>query len=781
MIHKNTLRYSLYVTAGLIILTLTGVFGVFEGRVIIEDQLDFDTVVLTLMLGATAFTVALPAMEEFGAKGAILNSLIGSLVVGVSLAILVLLVDIDVERARFMFANLTDSGLNSGTLTFGETVSASDGEFGGLFLLLLFSGVVGVVVGLLVVIPKRLRDVLIISTGLTMILGLTVDQVNSVITLPDALVLVFVFVAAYTLGWRMTGTLGQHLAAGFGIGAAIGAVLAVIANNGGLEDGGILRGIDDMPIFLEMTIKGWWLVSFLVIMGLFGAAGTLISGESRNAHNGAFYFITALLLMGILNWQDEMTLLAAGLLLGLMSVSFWFTPKLGERTEASFETISRQERKAANGVFFIMAVVVMMVAPQFLGPYLSNVFNLIALYAIMGIGLNILVGYAGLLDLGYVAAFAIGAYTLGLLTTPSLLTCGGADPRDIPFLELQETCTGTLDFWLALPFSVAFSALAGMMLGIPVLRLRGDYLAIVTLGFGEIINRIIKSDSFKPLLGGPGGIPAIPSPKIDVDFTGVIDLLFAIGNSTNIYYLLLFGVVVTIFVVRRLTLSGLGRAQEATRADEDTPKAVGIALVKVILLFIASSAAFVGIWALIARSDNNLVVDFSKSTNIYYLFLLGAITTAFVVHRLSSSRLGRAWRAIRADENVAQAMGIELVRTKLWAFAISAAFAGFGGALFAGMLQGVFPDSFTLMVSINVLSLIIIGGMGSIPGVLVGSLLLVGLPELLRELQEYRMLAFGILLVTVMLVKSEGLLPPKPAKLSERVVEKAGEEEKHYA
>ena len=163
------------------------------------------------------------------------------------------------------------------------------------------------------------------------------------------------------------------------------------------------------------------------------------------------------------------------------------------------------------------------------------------------------------------------------------------------------------------------------------------------------------------------------------------------------------------------------------------------------------------------------MASFSTSTNIYYLFLFAVAVTAFVVYRLSKSRTGRAWRAVKADEDVAQAMGIELVRTKLLAFGVSSAFAGLGGAIFGGMLQGIFPNSFTLLVSINVLSLIIIGGMGSISGVFVGAMLLVGLPELLRELESYRMLSFGALLVTVMLIKPEGLIPPKPPRLSEAV------------
>ena len=161
----------------------------------------------------------------------------------------------------------------------------------------------------------------------------------------------------------------------------------------------------------------------------------------------------------------------------------------------------------------------------------------------------------------------------------------------------------------------------------------------------------------------------------------------------------------------------------------------------------------------------------------YYLFLAGVFFTAFVVYRLASSRLGRAWLAIRADEDVAEAIGIHLVGTKLLAFGISSAFAGLGGAIFGGWLQGIFPNSFTLFVSINVLSLIIIGGMGSIPGVVLGAFILIGLPEALREIQDYRLLAFGSLLVVAMLLKPDGLLPPEPPKLSEKATNQPTQKE----
>ncbi|HEY58479.1 MAG TPA: leucine/isoleucine/valine transporter permease subunit [Anaerolineae bacterium] len=288
--------------------------------------------------------------------------------------------------------------------------------------------------------------------------------------------------------------------------------------------------------------------------------------------------------------------------------------------------------------------------PYFVGSYLSDVLDMVGLYTLMGLGLNIVVGFAGLLDLGYVAFFAIGAYTTGVLTSTSPLG------------------VAHLPFWIAAVISVLVAMTAGILLGIPVLRMRGDYLAIVTLGFGEIIRILALSDWLKPYIGGAQGILQIPQPSI---------------------------------------------------------------------------GSFV----------------FLKPQHFYYLILAGIALAWFVAVRLRDSRLGRAWMAMREDEDVAEAMGINLVNTKLTAFAFGASFSGLSGAIFAAKVGSIFPHSFNLLISINVLSLIIVGGIGSLPGVVVGSLLLVGLPELLREFAEYRLLMYGIALISMMLLKPEGFWP----------------------
>ena len=297
-----------------------------------------------------------------------------------------------------------------------------------------------------------------------------------------------------------------------------------------------------------------------------------------------------------------------------------------------------------------LAVVGLLIMPLLLGTYLSEVVNNVGIYIIMGMGLNIVVGFAGLLDLGYVAFFAIGAYTMAILTTEGHL---GAS---------------SLNFWAALPICIVAAIAAGVILGVPVLRMRGDYLAIVTLGFGEIIRIMALSDLLKPQIGGAQGVLQIPKPAIGA-----------------------------------LTLS--------------------------------------------------------KPEQLYYVILGGVVLAAFISWRLRDSRLGRQWMAMREDEDVAEAMGINLVSTKLLAFAIGAGFSGLSGAIFASKLTSIFPHSFDLLKSIYVLCLIIVGGIGSLPGVVVGALVLMGLPELLREFAEYRMLMYGALLVVMMLARPEGFVP----------------------
>lgn len=304
-----------------------------------------------------------------------------------------------------------------------------------------------------------------------------------------------------------------------------------------------------------------------------------------------------------------------------------------------------------------LGTAVLLMLPQFFGVFFTEVLDNVGLYIIMALGLNIVVGYAGLLDLGYVAFFAIGAYTMGVLTSPEL-----------GFFDLN--------FWTALPFALLVTTLAGVILGLPVLRMRGDYLAIVTLGFGEIVRILALSEWLRPFTGGTQGIQRIAIPIPD-----------------------------------------------------------------------------------------NILTFLNLQSKFYYLILAGCLVVGFIAWRLKDSRLGRSWIALREDEDVAQAMGLNTVITKLLAFATGATFAGLSGAIFASKLNSAYPHSFDLLVSIFVLCIIIIGGMGSIPGAILGSFFLIGLPELLREFSEFRLLVVGAVMVAMMLYKPEGLWPEERRRL----------------
>ncbi len=317
-----------------------------------------------------------------------------------------------------------------------------------------------------------------------------------------------------------------------------------------------------------------------------------------------------------------------------------------------------QEDKRVRTIIYILLFALLLALPLVLDKYWNYALGTVGIYVMMGLGLNIVVGLAGLLDLGYVAPFAIGAYGVGLLTAP----------KPLPI---------QMGFWPALLISIVLAAVVRILLGLPVLRMRGDYLAIVTLGFGEIIRILIRSDMMSPYLGGPQGVRDIAGPTI-------------------------FG------------------------------------------------------------------VPFNSEQAFMYLIILGIILTIILTINLQNSRVGRAWMAMREDETVAQAMGINTLYYKLMAFATGATFAGLGGALFASRNQYTGPADHTLMVSINVLCLLIVGGMGSIPGVIAGAFALKGLPEILRELDLYRLLVFGALLVIMMIWRPEGLWPAPRRRLELR-------------
>ncbi len=347
--------------------------------------------------------------------------------------------------------------------------------------------------------------------------------------------------------------------------------------------------------------------------------------------------------------SNGLTLSGASMLILVVAAITLFWARKGNAVRTQIKRLPPTRQRALRISTLVVLIFILLVLPQILGLFLSEVLTIVGLYVLLGLGLNIVVGFAGLLDLGYVAFFAIGAYVTAVLSSPEL-----------GFFAFT--------FWEALPFAIALGVVAGVILGIPVLNMRGDYLAITTLGFGEIIRILVLSDFLRPWLGGAQGIIKI------------------------------------------------------ARASIGT-------------------------------------IDFVTPQQIYYLILAGCLLVIFISLRLRNSRLGLAWKALREDEDVAQAMGINLVTTKLLAFATGAGFSALSGAIFASKLGSVYPHSFNVMISFNILCVIIVGGMGSIPGVIVGAIALVGLPELLREFAEYRLLVFGAALVAMMLLRPEGLWP----------------------
>lgn len=466
------------------------------------------------------------------------------------------------------------------------------------------------------------------------------------------------------------------------------------------------------------------IVVFLTALGVWRVTG-----------NATYFIATSSALGG----SETLSVFVTVLVGALLAVQNVFALRTAGRFETQF-----------SGTISMFTVLLM---PLYLNQGQNDVMTIVGINVMLGLGLNIVVGYAGLLDLGYVAFFAIGAYTYAFLSSNQLKLDSNNQPSGLKFAgndEMVVTLAGWIlitvvvtllvvvvglriwrqrvtnptvrkrapliavparpggsvtalltiitiassaiiatlldntgafrdifsvvpPFLVGLTVGVVMAGLSGIALGIPVLRLRGDYLAIVTLGFGEIIRLLFTN--LRDYTGGPQGVLEIPRP-LPQGVTGGVSYLAMI-----------------------------------------------------------------------------------------YLVFLGAGLVAFFSIRLKMSRTGRAWSAMKSDEDIAQSAGIHLVQSKLMAFAIGATFAGIGGVLFAARQRNIYPNDFRLDVSIEVLSLVIIGGMGSIPGVIMGAIALIGVPEVLRELSQYRILAFGALLVTMVIIRPEGLLPAPAPKL----------------
>lgn len=316
--------------------------------------------------------------------------------------------------------------------------------------------------------------------------------------------------------------------------------------------------------------------------------------------------------------------------------------------------------------------------------YWIRVAYIAGIYIMLALGLNIVVGFAGLLDLGYIAFYAIGAYLAAIVASgfcriPGLTALAGQG----------------WSYWIIIPLAMILAGLFGVLLGAPTLKLRGDYLAIVTMGFGEIIRIVLNN--WDTVTNGPKGIPALP----------------------------------------RLSLFGFEFNRGWYLGDT---------------------------W-------------FSANVNYFFLVMFLVFVVGFVSYRVSHSRIGRAWIAIREDELAARATGINTTALKLLAFASGASFAGVGGVIFAATQGFIDPTSFIFIESAIVLSMVVLGGMGSIPGVILGAILLQVIPEKLHEFQQYRMALFGLCMAVMMVLRPEGLIPSRRKKLELHHSDRYGEED----
>ena len=331
--------------------------------------------------------------------------------------------------------------------------------------------------------------------------------------------------------------------------------------------------------------------------------------------------------------------------------------------KATYQANTGPSKRTQTAALIGAGALALIIIPMITGKITQELLANIGIFLLLALGLNIVVGLAGILDLGYVAFFAVGGYSTAVLTAPNR---GESWPDWVP----------TLPWWGALLVTIVIAGLVGLFIGAPVIRMRGDYLAIVTLGFGEIIRLLFLSDWLNGWFNGAQGITNVPP----------ADFGFAEVKGTD-------------------------------------PRSV------------------------------------------FYLVLVFAAISIYVSWRLERSRLGRAWMAIREDESVAEAMGINTVNMKLMAFVVGAVLASFSGAIFAAKVGSIFPTSFLILVSIIILVVVIVGGMGNIMGVIVGAVVLIGVlggpkqPGLLAEFSEYKLLIYGALLIIMMLQRPEGLVP----------------------
>lgn len=371
----------------------------------------------------------------------------------------------------------------------------------------------------------------------------------------------------------------------------------------------------------------------------------------------------------------DRVLLASAVVFVAQLLRPWLAGRLHERGLALPRLNLPSPDAGRRRILFVLVLLMAVTWPFLAGRNAIDIATLAIIYVMLGLGLNVVVGFAGLLNLGFAGFYAVGAYAYALL-----------------FHWFGWS------FWQALPVAGAAAALSGFLMGFPVLRVRGDYLAIVTLGFGEIIRLLLTN--LTDWTGGPDGISGIPKP----------------------------------------TLLGLEMAREPS---------------------VSGTLTF----------HQWLGVDFDSVHVVIYLYLMAlglALATLYVSNRLLRMPIGRAWEALREDEVACRSLGLSPTRIKLSAFTLGAMFAGLAGAFFAARQGIVSPESFTFMESALILSIVVLGGMGSQLGVIIAAVGITVLPELAREFADYRMLMFGLVMILMMVWRPQGLLPMRRRRVEIR-------------
>jgi branched-chain amino acid transport system permease protein len=505
----------------------------------------------------------------------------------------------------------------------------------------------------------------------------------------------------------------------FGMGTGLGLLVSVVA---GLVAGAAGAAMHVLRPRLRKAILG-----ALLWVAIFGVMETVIAQIIRSSRSlGIDLLIGAFgeepdppfLLGAIYDIGGGGLRFLAAIIVGVAAFGLYYW--LGGRRTTVRARLQRMEPSARRRTLIVGAVVLLVLLgllPLVVGRFLSQVLDIALIFLLMGLGLNIVLGFAGLLDLGYVAFFAVGAYTTAVLTSPIAPAFDSA-----PAL-------GT--FFLAIPFVMAAAAVAGIIVGTPVLRMRGDYLAIVTLGFGEIARILFLSDALADFFGGARGIRQTPS-------------ILLTPMVLSVFIAIVVAFLVFLIVGRRV----------ADRGARGSWTSFGVAVAVAAILTVIGNFVFGTVLDIGSTELDNPQLFF-------YGILIFALLAAYVSWALEDSRIGRAWMAMREDELVAEAMGVNIVSAKLWAFIVGAILASFGGALFATKIHSVFPQSFAIIVSIQILLIVILGGMGSMRGIVVGALVLIALPNLLREFEAYRFLLYGALLIYMMLQRPEGFIPSR--------------------